>query len=41
MNFANQAAATAAFMRPVSAKSFFGGKTLTEVTTTELGKYVD
>jgi hypothetical protein len=41
MNFANQAAAVAAFMRPVSAKSFFGGKTLTEVTTTELGKYVD
>ena len=41
MNFANQAAAVAAFMRPASAKSFFGGKTLTEVTTTELGKYVD
>ena len=41
MNFANQAAAVASFMRPPSAKVFFGGKTLTEVTTTELSKYVD
>ena len=41
MNFANQAAAVAPFMRPPSAKAFFGGKTLTEVTTTELTKYVE
>jgi hypothetical protein len=39
MNFANQAAAVAPFMRPSSAKVFFGGKTLTDVTTTELRKY--
>ena len=41
MNFANQAAAVASFMRPASAKVHFWGKTLTEVTTTELSKYVD
>jgi hypothetical protein len=41
MNFANQAARVAPFMRPPSAKIFFGGKTLTEATTTELRKYYE
>ena len=41
MNFANQAARVPTFMRPPSAKVFFGGKTLTEATTTELRKYYE
>jgi hypothetical protein len=41
MNFANQAAKLPQFMRPPSAKTFFGGKSITEVTTAELRKYFE
>jgi hypothetical protein len=41
MNFANQAAKLPQFMRPPPAKAWFGGKSITEVTTAELRKYFE
>ena len=41
MNFANQAAKLPAFMRPPLAKTFFGGKSVTEVSTAQLRKYFE
>jgi hypothetical protein len=41
MNFSNQAAKLPPVMRPPTAKTFFGGKSITEVAMAELRKYFE
>ena len=41
LNFTNMAAKVPPFMRPLPAKQFFGGRSISEVTTAELRKYIE